>query len=239
MQLALPFPVTASYDAADFIAAASNKAARTWLAHGEWPDGRLALWGGAGTGKTHLLHIWGRRNGAVILTGPMLADLDSVPLSGALAIDDASQVADETVLLHLLNTARDRRLTVLLAAPAPPARWPVRLPDLRSRLRAITAAGIGPPGDDLLRALLVRILAERQLDVGVQVREWMLRHLHRSSGALRDAVALLDRESLASRREINLSFAAAALRAAGMVTSRANEVSMAPAAPSCQISRFI
>ena len=70
---------------------------------------------------------------------------------------------DETALLHLLNAAGEAGLPILLAAPAPPSRWPVRLPDLASRLRAITAVEIGPPEDALLRTLLARLLAERQL----------------------------------------------------------------------------
>jgi chromosomal replication initiation ATPase DnaA len=50
---------------------------------------------------------------------------------------------------------------VLLAARTPPAHWPVRLPDLASRLRATTAVEIAPPEDSLLRSLLARLLAER------------------------------------------------------------------------------
>ena len=65
--------------------------------------------------------------------------------NGALALDDADTVAAEPLLLHLLNTARDRGLRVLLAGRTPPSRWPVRLPDLSSRLRAITAVEIRPP----------------------------------------------------------------------------------------------
>ncbi len=38
-----------------------------------------------------------------------------MPDSGALALDDADTVASEPLLLHLLNTARDRGLRVLLS----------------------------------------------------------------------------------------------------------------------------
>ena len=50
----------------DFRHAASNADAWAWLGRTqEWPDHRLALWGEAGCGKTHLLHIWARRTGAL------------------------------------------------------------------------------------------------------------------------------------------------------------------------------
>ena len=69
-QLPLPFPHQPSYAAADFLAAGSNEAALAWLARtGDWPDHRLALWGEAGCGKTHLLRIWAIRHGATVMDG--------------------------------------------------------------------------------------------------------------------------------------------------------------------------
>ena len=170
------------------------------------------MWGQAGCGKSHLLAAWAARIGAVRLAGHALRDLDDMPETGAVAVDDADTVAPDTTLLHLLNTARDRGLFVLLSSRTPPARWPVRLPDLTSRLRSITPVEIGPPDDDLLRALLMRLLADRQLAVPRSVQEWLLLRLPRSPGALREAVARLDLASLASGRAITQPLAAAVLR---------------------------
>jgi chromosomal replication initiation ATPase DnaA len=211
-QLRLPFPRAAGYDARDFLAAASNRDALAWL-EAEWPDRRLALWGPAGCGKSHLLHMWAEQTGTHVLSGGSLtdqvvADLDHLPARGALALDDADAAASEALLLHLLNTARDRGLRILLSARTPPSRWPVRLADLSSRLRAVTAVEIRPPGDDLLSALLMRLLADRQLHVAQPVQAWLLMHLPRSAAALRQAVERLDRASLGSGRSITRGFAA-------------------------------
>ena len=62
-QLALPFAHRPRFARADFVAAASNAEALAWLDRGRdarWPDHRLALWGEAGCGKTHLLQLWAR-----------------------------------------------------------------------------------------------------------------------------------------------------------------------------------
>ena len=72
-------PHTLAYDEASFLTAESNEAARTWLARTEvWPDRRLALWGEADRGKTHLLRIWAGRTGADVLGGPSLAGFPEV-----------------------------------------------------------------------------------------------------------------------------------------------------------------
>jgi chromosomal replication initiation ATPase DnaA len=205
--LTLPIFRAARFAEADFRLAPSNADAWAWLRRTrEWPNRRLALWGEAGRGKTHLLHVWAERNGAGICTGPELIGVPEV--SAGVAVDDADAVADETALLHLLNAAAESGLPILLAARAPPARWPLRLPDLVSRLRAITAVEIGPPEDALLRILLARLLAERQLRPSEPVQDWLVRRLPRSAAALRDAVERLDTAALDRHRNITVRFAA-------------------------------
>ena len=195
-QLALPFAFTAHYHAASFLPDDSNAAARAWL-DAPWPDGRLALWGAPGCGKTHLLHAWADRAGAALLPGPGLRGLLHMPESGGLAVDDAD-AAPEEPLLHLLNAAAEAGRPVLLAARDAPSRWGTRLPDLASRLRATAAVALAAPGEAMLRALLARLLAERQVAVPQAVQDWLLLRLPRHPAALREAAARLDRAALAS-----------------------------------------
>lgn len=205
-QLALPFPHAPHFRAEEFLAAGSNAEALEWLRHtAAWPLGRLALWGPEGCGKTHLLHLWAQRHGAELLAGPLLAVGQP---GGPVAVDDAD-AAPELPLLHLLNAAGEARLPVLLAGAAAPARWNPALPDLASRLRATTAVRIGPAEDELLRSLLARLLAERQLAVTEPLQDWLRLHLPRSQGAIREAVARLDRAALASGRPITRALALA------------------------------
>jgi chromosomal replication initiation ATPase DnaA len=194
-QLPLPFVHTPRLGAGDFLAAESNAAALAWLDRGAgWPGGRLALHGPAGSGKTHLLHIWCGRAGGALLSGPALR---FAPPAGPLAIDDADAAA-ERPLLHMLNAAAEAGFAVLLAGRAAPSRWPVVLPDLASRLRAMTAVAILPAEETLLRALLARLLAERQVALPESVQDWLRLRLPRTPAAMREAAARLDHAALAS-----------------------------------------
>lgn len=198
------------FAAVDFREAPSNADACAWLRRTiEWPDRRLALWGEPGCGKTHLLHIWAARGGAQVRPGADLSGLPDLPSTGV-ALDDADR-AEERPLLHLLNAAGEAGQPILLAARTPPARWNVRLPDLASRLRAMTAVAIGQPDDALLRVLLARLAADRQLRLPEPVQEWLVRRLPRSAAALREAVARLDSVGLDEQRRINVPFATAVL----------------------------
>ncbi len=209
-QLPLMIPAAPAYDEASFLAADSNRAARTWLDRTElWPDDRLVVWGEADRGKTHLLRIWAARNRADVRDALTLSGFPEI--TGGVAVDNADR-ADEAALLHLLNTARDLGQPVLLAARLPPSRWNVGLRDLASRVRAITCVEVEAPDDDLLRRLLLHWLAERQLVADEALHGRLLLHLPRSPETLRAAVALLDRKALTSRkREVTATMVREAL----------------------------
>lgn len=219
-QIALPFAHRPRFGRSDFVAAPSNAAARAWVLDAEaaarWPEGRMALWGESGTGKTHLLSIWAGRYGAPIMEGSRLNTHEAAMLFEdggfrAAALDNADKVPNERDLLHLINLARERRVALLMAARRPPARWPVVLPDLASRLRATASVPLGPAEEGLLHRLLLRLLAERQIVVGAQVTEWLLRRLPRRASAMRDCVAMLDQAALESGGRVTRTLAATVL----------------------------
>ena len=210
-QLALPLPIVASFDARDVIADASNEAALSWLAKPEaWPLGRLALYGAAGVGKTHLARAAAARFGWRWLDGMGLRGLPA-PAPQGNAVDDADCVADEAALFHLINLCAERGESLLLIGREAPARWTVRLPDLASRLRATQSVGVGPASDALLRALLSKFFADRQLRVEPDVQAWLLTRLPRDAASLAEAVARLDRAALGMGGRITRPLARLAL----------------------------
>ena len=233
-QLALPFVHVPRLTEADFLPSAATRPALAWLAStANWPGRRLALWGGPGSGKTHLLHIWSTRTGARLLDGAMLryAGLGGDWRPGPLAIDDADLAPSEAGLLHALNAAQEARHPVLLAARTPPARWPVALPDLASRLRATMAVPLGAADDGFLRTLLARLLSDRQLLVPGAVQDWLLAVLPREPAALREAAARLDRAALAAGRSVTRALAAQTLQSLLCEDSDADAADVSPPHP--------
>ncbi len=207
-QLPLPFTPIRRASAAPVIEAGSNAEARAWLARtAAWPQRRLAIWGPPSAGKSRLLVQWAASEDAHCISGPTLR---FAPPSQALAIDDAHQ-APQPALLHMLNAALEAGHPVLLAAPLPPSRWPVDLPDLASRLRAITAVAIQAPEDTLLHALLARLLAERQLRPAAATLAWLLARLPRTHAAIAEAVDRLDQAALTQAAAISPALARQAL----------------------------
>ena len=71
----------------------------------------------------------------------------------------------------------------MVSGREPPARWPLALPDLASRLGAAPVARLEPPDDDLLAAVLVKLFADRQLAVAPELIRYLVSRMDRSFAA--------------------------------------------------------
>jgi DnaA regulatory inactivator Hda len=206
-QLLLGFEHPSASEIEDFMPAPCNQEALAWLDRWPaWPAGALVLYGPAGCGKTHLARIWANRAQARWLDRAPAADARANAVH-AYVLDDVlagDRPADEVTLLQFYNWLVGERGHLLITAGRPAAAWPIRLPDLASRLRAAPAVAIGPPDDALLGALLVKLFADRQLVVSQEIVRYMLAHMERSFDAARTLVAALDARSLAQRRAITI-----------------------------------
>lgn len=211
-QIPLDLGFAPSYAADDFLVSDSNADAFAWIERWPgWPAPHLALWGPPACGKTHLAHVWQVRAQATIIDCAALADASPTDLIGAAAacvidgfVGGPLAPEAERTLLHVHNMIAERRSHLLLCAETPPARWPVALPDLRSRLAAMSAVAIAPPDDGLLEALLAKLFADRQLSVDRGTIIYMVAHMERSFGAARHLVDAIDRAALATRRRPTL-----------------------------------
>jgi len=201
-----------------FLVAAENTEAVAWIDRWpDWPGRVLALHGPIGCGKTHLAHVWRRRSGADLLSASDLEESLLCTWSEAepvVVVEDGNRVVDEAALFHLINLVRENDGFLLLTSQAPPARWSVALPDLRSRLSAIQVVGIERPGDDLIGAVLSKQFHDRQLAVPDDVIAYLVARMERSFAAVGSVVAALDDLSLAERRAITMPLARHVLEAA-------------------------
>lgn len=186
----------------DFFVGPGNHDAVAWIDRWpDWPNNALALFGPPGCGKSHLVQVFARTSGARVCAASELALPDSLTTT---AVEDCEALTDERALLHLFNLMREQGRSLLLTARLPPAQWKIALPDLSSRLKAITAVGIVPPNDDMFAAVMVKLFADRQLQVSPDVVSYLARRIDRSFDALRRIVALVDKESLAAGRAVTV-----------------------------------
>lgn len=201
----------------DFFVSDSNADAHAMVAGGlRWPEGKLALVGPEGSGKTHLVRIWQGLAGAERRDARDLAAA-LPPAGAAVAVEEVETLprGAEAALLHLHNHLLSTGGRLLLTSDRPPARWGIRLPDLASRMEATAVVRLEAPDDALLEALLAKQFADRQLFPAPGVLAWVARRIERSHAAAAVAVAALDRASLAEGRRVGLPLARRVLDSGG------------------------
>jgi chromosomal replication initiation ATPase DnaA len=203
----------------DFLEGPSNAAALALVeAWPGWPARVMALVGPEGSGKSHLAAIWAVAAGARLIAARAVGETDppAALATGALVIEDLTEAGiNEQALFHLLNLTREQGAYVLLTARTAPAGWNIGLRDLASRLRAVPVTALAAPDDALLRAVIVKLCADRQLALDEAVVGYLITRIERSLAAARAAVALLDREALRQQRPVTRALASELFRDRG------------------------
>lgn len=192
------------------------------------PGSLLYLWGGQGSGRSHLLAALcaeAQQRGLDPLLLP-LADLVHEPEAllsgleerGLIACDDVQALAGaaawEEALFHLFNRARMTGCRLVFAASAPPAETGLQLPDLVSRLAQAPAWPLVLP-DDMSRQALVQAAAGRRgLLLEPEVVRYLVLRAPREPGRLLSLLERLDKGALAAGRRLTIPFVRQVLESA-------------------------
>ena len=215
-QLVLALDHAESFAREDFLIGPSNIAALTLIERWpDWPDRIVALIGPEGCGKSHLAAIWAKATGARVLTAKLLEEsgLPTALATGALVLEDLAFAGlDERALFHLVNLAREQGAYMLTTSRSPLTTFPVAIHDLASRMRAIPSVSLAAPDDSLLRSLIVKLAADRQLNVDDALVNYVANRIERSFVGARTAVARLDEEAMRQHRPITRALAAKLFR---------------------------
>ena len=211
-QLTLELAPEPGFERENFVVSGSNEQAYAMIElWPDWPDPMLLILGPPGAGKSHLGAIWASIAKAGVQSAAALAaaNIEALAAAGPLLLEDADAIGEaETQLFHLINLMRENGMALVITAKAPPDAWGLRTADLLSRLRLAPTVAIGPPDDALMRAVLVKLLIDRQLVIDTSVVGYIALRLERSLDAARTFIDALDREALARQCRISRAIAA-------------------------------
>jgi chromosomal replication initiation ATPase DnaA len=210
-QLILPLDLPTSFHSKDFIVSSANEEAYMWVkSWPNWPTPYLVIYGDAGCGKTHLSHLWQEKTKAWRLKprefkALSLSDLLEAP--PFFILEDAHLLEKGEKLFHLYNHLLTAKGGLLLLSRTPPAQWKIKLPDLESRLKALSTVKINPPDEILLGYVIQKLFSDLQVRVEGTVVAFLLSHIERSFESAKMWVNLLNKEATAQKRAITVPLA--------------------------------
>ncbi|MBT8083388.1 MAG: DnaA regulatory inactivator Hda [Gammaproteobacteria bacterium] len=217
-QLALPLQLADHAVFASFLGAGNETLVATLagIAGGE-PGQGCWLWGGAATGKTHLLQAVCDRAGdrSVYVPLDMLAAAGPGILEGLgerelVCVDDFERVAGdadwELALFGLCNELGDAGGQLVVAAAAAPRECNIRLADLESRLSRLPVFQLHALDEQQRAAALQLRARHRGLELPDETAAYLLRHSRRDMASLYDLLDKLDLEALRAKRRLTIPF---------------------------------
>ncbi len=211
-QLSFNLPAKTALERDDFFVSPANALAVAMISATSWPGNKLVLSGPAGSGKTHLAHVWAAETGGGIIQATEL-DYDAVPelARSSIAVEDVPAIADDIeqqkVLFHLHNLVLAEGHALLMTGRLAPKLWQLPLADLQSRVEGAHHVALDPPDDALLGAVLAKLFLDRQLNPGPEVIAYLVKHMDRRFETAADVVQQLDQLALAEKREITRALA--------------------------------
>jgi len=232
----LPLGFDTHEEAHTFIEDACNHEALSWVRRSVWSSQGLVILGPKGSGKTHLGLLWKKLSGAHLVRvqhffNPQHADkkkgegvwdfqqfLESQnqPLAKHshqtydLFIDDVEEwftsYARATQLLHIVNSVRERGGRVLLTGSPPLWGEEGGLPDLTSRLKAMTTVSLKVPSEDFFTKVLACLFRKVDMCVSDEVLTFLCYRVERSLSYAAQLVHSLSTRGLAEGKRLTLPF---------------------------------
>jgi chromosomal replication initiation ATPase DnaA len=203
-QFAFHLPLPTVFSEANFAVSESNFEAHALVtAWPNWQSHALYLQGPAGSGKSHLAHIWAERTNALVISAHNFTPEN---ITNHCLLEDIEQCAKEDAMFHLYNISKQQNFSLLLTSACTPSELPFTLPDLTSRLRATPLAAIHAPNDTLLLAALRKQFSDKQLMVDDDVIHYIIPRIERSFLAVQNLVETLDSAALEQKKNITIPF---------------------------------
>ena len=207
-QLIFDLPAYEALGREDFFVSDANREAVAKVTKPEaWPDNKLVLVAPARGGKSHLARIFEQQTDALRLSAYDLP-VGLTPNTPVIVenMDRLPRAAEET-MFHLHNALRPTGHPLLMTARTPPARWPIALPDLASRMQATTPIHIQDPDDELLGVLIAKLFADRQVIPSPNVIRFIVSRMDRSFKFAADVVEALDKTALQEKTAVTMKIA--------------------------------
>ena len=205
-QLLLDFDYEQNFRDDDFYVGKSNfytfELINKWP---KWEKNFLNISGEKFSGKTHLINIFLKKFNGIRVQSNVLNDdkLKEIKPHQNIVLEDLSSDVDENLIYTLFNIVEQDNKFLIITSTKPIAEINFQLEDLRSRTKNCLLAKIDNPDDELMFALILKNLSDRQITLDKKLIDFIIKRIERSYGKIFEFIYKIDKISLKKKKSID------------------------------------
>ena len=205
-QLLLDFDFKQNFRDDDFYVSQSNyyifELINKWP---NWEKNFININGAKYSGKTHLSNIFLKKFNGVRIESGLLnnENLKTIKPYQNIVLEDLDLNVNEKLIYTLFNIIDQDNKFLIITSTKPVSEIKFKLDDLRSRTKNCLLAKIGNPDDELMFALILKNLSDRQINLDKKLIDFIIKRVERSYGKIFEFIYKIDKISLKKKKSID------------------------------------
>ena len=205
-QLILKFDHEQNFKNQDFYVSKSNeysfKLLNRWP---RWEKNFVNLVGKKFSGKTHLVNIFLQKFKGIKFEASEINNdsLKKIKSYENIVIENINEKINENLFFTLLNIIDQDNKYLIVTSTIPIVDFSYNLNDLNSRSKNFLLSSIEKPEDDLMFALILKNLSDRQISIDKKLIDFIIKRIDRSYGKIFDFIYKIDEISLKRKKSID------------------------------------
>ena len=192
----------------DFFVSKSNKHVHNFLlSWPNWEKNLVNICGENFSGKSHLVNIFIKNFKGVIFNANTFDndDLSSLDIHQNIVLENLNNKINEKLIYTLINTVEQNDKYLIITSYRSISEFNFNLNDLKSRAKNFLIQDIQKPDDELIFALLIKNLSDRQIIIEKKLLNYIVKRIHRSYSKIFDFIYKIDEMSLKKKKPININ----------------------------------
>ncbi len=206
-QLIIKFNHSQNFEDNDFYVSKSNKHIFSLLTKWpKWEKNFLNISGEKYSGKSHLINIFLKKFKGIKLQSSKIQneDIKRIKIFENIILEDLNHDVDEKLIYTLFNIVDQDNKFIIVTSLIPIVDIDFSLKDLKSRSKNFLLQNIDKPDDDLMFALLLKNLSDRQIILDKKLLDYSIKRIERSYSKIFDFIYKIDELSLKKKKSIDL-----------------------------------
>ena len=213
-QTIINFDYEKNYQHEDFFLTKSNKHVFEFLDNWpKWEKNFVNIIGEELSGKTHLMNIFLKKNKGIKFDAKLFKDnhLKEIKIYENIILENLSSDIDENLLYSLLNIIEQENKFIIITSSDPIVYIDFNLKDLKSRTKNFLLLKIEKPDDELIFAILLKNLSDKQITLDKKLIDYIIKRIERSYSKIYNFIYKIDQLSLKRKKSIDLKIIKEAL----------------------------